>query len=223
MRPTTAACLTGLLAAVCLAPPPASATQVIDEGVLSIRVDGREIGREEFSVRSGRGPDGNVAGTTITALARYPAINPHTTYTAVLERSDAGRFTVFQLEVDGPGGSERYLGAQDRGRITIHRFVGSDREAREFPGGATAHVMVDSVFALHYLLVDLASPSGTAVMAYLARTGGRRQVSATRVAEEDLQVRVSGDTAALITLDNRGRILRIDFTGTSLSVVRLRN
>jgi hypothetical protein len=48
-------------------------------------------------------------------------------------------------------------------------------------------------------------------------------VSATRVAEEDLQVRVSGDTAALITLDNRGRILRIDFTGTSLSVVRLRN
>ena len=210
--------------AMCLlmAPLAPASAQVIDEGEFSIRLDGREIGREQFSIRSGRGPDGNTAGTTITAVTRYPAIDPQATFTTVLERSPGGRFTVFQLEYDARDGSERYLGAQDRGRITIHRFAGDDREAREFPGGATAYVMVDSVYALHYVLIDFATDGGSMVTAYFPRTNRRRSIEATNEATATgLRVRLSGDLSATILLDSARRIRRIDFPGTSLSVVRL--
>jgi len=198
--------------------------QVIDEGVFSIRLDGREIGREEFTVRTGRGPDGRTAGTTIASVTRYPAIDPQAGFTTVLERSDAGRFTVFQLEYDGPSGRERYLGAQDRGRITVHRFSEEGRGGREFPGGASFFVMVDSVYALHYALADVATDEGGSVTVYHPRTNVRYGLVATvDPSSEGLRVRISGDLAAIIQLDSDRRIHRIDFPGTSLSVVRLEN
>ena len=171
--------LLGTLLYGLLMTPLPMAAQVIDEGVFSIRHDGREIGREEFTIRTGRGPDGNTAGTTISAITRYPALNPRTTITVVLERNQAGRFTVFQLEYEAPGVSERYLAGQDRGRITLHRFAQGSQSAREYPGGANAYVLVDSMFSLHRALIDLATAEGASATAYLARSGRRIQVRAT--------------------------------------------
>lgn len=193
--------------------------QVIDEGVFSIRRGGTEIGREEFTIRSGRGADGKTAGTTISAVTRYPALDPTTTITAVIERSLSGRFTVFQLEYQAPGVSEQYLGAQDRGRITIHRFSAEAREAREFPGGASAYILVDGVYALYQVLADLGSADGAAVTAYLARDGNRRRITVTSSGELEVQLR--GDMMADIRLDSAGRILRMEFPGTAVTVVRL--
>jgi hypothetical protein len=193
--------------------------QVIDEGVFSIRRSGMEIGREEFTIRSGRGPDGKTAGTTISAVTRYPAINPTTTITTVLERSLNGRFTVLQLEYEAPGVSEQYLGAQDRGRITIHRFSAEAREAREFPGGDGAYVMMDSVYAINQVLVDLATTEGVAATVYRARDGTRHRISATL--DGGQSVRLGGDVVATILLDPAGRIIRMEFPDASVTTVRL--
>ena len=195
--------------------------QVIDEGVFSIRRSGTEIGREEFTITSGRGPDGKTAGTTISAVARYPALAPTTTITTVLERSLSGRFTVFQLEYQAPGVAEQYLGAQDRGRITIHRFSAETREARQFPGGEAAYVMMDSVYALHQVLADLATMEGASTTVYLARDGTRRRITATL--GDGQSVKLSGDVQATILLDSANRIMRIEFPGTSVTAIRLNN
>lgn len=207
------------LAALMALPWAPLSAQVIDQGVFSIRRGGIEIGREEFTIRSGRGPDGKTAGTTISAVTRYPALNPTTTITTVLERSGSGRFTVFQLEYQAAGLSEQYLGAQDRGRITIHRFSAEAREARQVAGGAAAYVMVDSVYALHQVLADLASVEGAAVTVYLARDGTRQRITATR--RGDQRVELGGDVVATMLLDSARRIIRIEFPGTSVTAVRL--
>ena len=193
--------------------------QVIDEGVFSIRRSGTEIGREEFTISSGRGPDGKTAGTTISAVARYPALAPTTTITPVLERNLNGRFTVFQLEYEAPGVSEQYLGAQDRDRITIHRFSADAREARQFPGGEAAYVMMDSVYAIHQVLVDLATMEGAATTVYLARDGTRRRITSTL--GDGRTVRLGGEVQATILLDSANRIMRIEVPGTSVTAVRL--
>jgi hypothetical protein len=208
----------GLAAMVAIPWAPVSA-QVIDEGVFSIRHSGTEIGREDFTIRTGRGPDGKTAGTTISAVARYPALNPTTTITTVLERSLNGRFTVFQLEYEAPGVSEQYLGAQDRGRITIHRFSAEAREARQFPGGDAAYVMLDSVYAIHQVLADLATMEGVSTTVYLARDGTRRQITSTL--GDGRSVQLGGDVQATILLDSANRIMRIDFHGTLVTAVRL--
>lgn len=192
--------------------------QVIDEGVFSIRRGGTEIGREEFTISSGRGPDGKTAGTTISAVTRYPALDPTTTITTVLERGINGRFTVFQMEYQAPGLSEQYLGAQDRGRITIHRFSAESREAREYPGGAAAYVMVDSVFVLHQVLTDLASTEGAAATVYLARDGARQRITASRSGD---RIQLRGSLEATIMLDSADRIMRMEFPETSVTAVRL--
>lgn len=212
--------LLALAALVALPWAPLSA-QVIDQGVFSIRQDGTEIGREEFTIRSGRGPDGKTAGTTISAVTRYPALDPTTTITTVLERSASGLFTVFQVEYQTPDLSEQYLGAQDRGRITIHRFSAEAREARQFPGGAAAYVMMDSVYALHQVLADLASVEGAEVTVYLARDGTRQRITATRLG--DRRVQLGGDVVATMLLDSARRIMTIEFPGTSVTAVRLKD
>lgn len=212
--------LLALAALVALPWAPLSA-QVIDQGVFSIRQDGTEIGREEFTIRSGRGPDGKTAGTTISAVTRYPALDPTTTITTVLERSASGLFTVFQVEYQAPDLSEQYLGAQDRGRITIHRFSAEAREARQFPGGAAAYVMMDSVYALHQVLADLATTEGAVVTVYLARDGTRQRITATRLG--DRRVQLGGDVVATMLLDSARRIMTIEFPGTSVTAVRLKD
>ena len=210
--------LYGLLAA----PLPMYA-QVIDEGVFSIRYDGREIGREDFTIRTGRGPDGNTAGTTISTITRYPALDPVTTIAVVLERTTTGHFTVFQLEYEAPEASERYLAGQDRGRITLHRFAEGSQSAREYPGGENAFVMVDSVFALNQVLIDLAMTGGGNATAYLARSGRRTQVRVAPIGPdgEGQVVTLQGDRNAKVWLDDAGRVRRMEFPDVSLTIVRL--
>lgn len=194
--------------------------QVIDEGVFSIRRDGKEIGREKFTISSGRGPDGKTAGVTISTVARYPSAAPTTTITAVLERSLTGQFTVFQAEYRAPGVDEQFLGAQDRGRITIHRFSADAREAREFPGGAGTYVMVDSLYALHHVLNDLATPEGATVTAYLARSGQRLRITAVRSGNT---VQLTGGVEATLVLDATNRISQVEFPDGMIRIVRLSN
>ena len=204
-------------------PTTSLAAQATDHGVFSIRKGGREIGREEFTMRPGRGPDGKAPGSTIATVVRYPSIAPTITAEAVLERTPEGRFTVFQLEYRAPDTTERYLAGQDRGRITLHRFAGESRSARELPGGAHAYVMVDGVYSLYRVLTDLAGPAEVSATVYLARTERRVRVTVGAVQQSAGRRRVvlGGQLSATVTLDETGRIQRIDLPHESLTVVLL--
>src|SRR5687767_2984945 len=75
---------------------------VIEEG-------GRETGREEFTLRPGRGR--GAPGSTLIALARYPATNPRLRLASTLERTPESALAKFQLDVEGPTGTTVILAA----------------------------------------------------------------------------------------------------------------
>ena len=76
---------------------------------LIVTQGGKEVGREDFTLTTGRGR--GAAGTTLSAAARYPAAVPTTRLTAVLERTAEFAIAKFQLDVEGPGGTTVILAA----------------------------------------------------------------------------------------------------------------
>src|SRR5918995_894187 len=86
-----------------------SEAQQGDATELRVEESGQETGRESFSLQSGRGR--GLAGSTLTASARYPAVAPTTQLQAVLERTPDFSLAKFQLEVDSPSGPTVILAA----------------------------------------------------------------------------------------------------------------
>ena len=67
---------------------------------LVISEAGKEIGREEFTLTSGRGR--GASGTTLTATAKYPAASPTTRLTALLERTPESAIAKFHTRSSQP-------------------------------------------------------------------------------------------------------------------------
>src|SRR4051812_8545725 len=86
----------------------ASAQQSL-ENQLVVTQEGREIGQEEFTLKQGRGR--GTPGSTLTAVARYPATNPLLKVSAALERTPEFALAKFQLDVEGPNGTTVILAA----------------------------------------------------------------------------------------------------------------
>ena len=99
-------------AALCLllvhqaSPALAQAAQPV---TLVVSENGKEIGREEFTLTQGRGR--GAPGTTLTATAKYPATVSTTRLTALLERTPESAIAKFQLDVEGPDGTTVILAA----------------------------------------------------------------------------------------------------------------
>ena len=91
--------------------------QVPLESKLAIQQSGKEIGREDFSLRQGRGR--GLPGTTLIAAARYPSTNPTLKLAATLERTPESALAKFQLDVDGPDGPTVILAAGSGARLII--------------------------------------------------------------------------------------------------------
>ena len=85
-----------LLAVLALTAPVSGAAQALP---LTIERNGQEVGREEYSVRSGAAG----RGTTITSTARYPG-TPPLQIAATLERTAESGIAKFELDLQGPGG-----------------------------------------------------------------------------------------------------------------------
>ena len=79
------------------------------------------------------------------------------------------------------------------------------------------------MFALHRVLIDLATADGAGTTAYLARSGRRTQLRATLSGPDSRGqvVTITGDAAAKLWLDDAGRIQRMEFPGKALTIVRL--
>jgi hypothetical protein len=192
------------------------------ETKLVIEKGGREIGREEFTLRGGRG----APGSSLTAMARYPATNPTLKLSATLDRTAEGALSKFQLEVDGPTGTTIILAAGSGARLIIRTVAKGSEAGRELPGGPDIVLLDDQVFSLYCAVADQATPAGKALTAVFPRTNRRASFVARREAGGDggnIRVTLSGDISGTLVTDAQGRLFRLELPETGTVVSRAKD
>lgn len=185
------------------------------ETKLSIQQGGREIGREEFTLRQGRGR--GTPGSTLIASARYPATNPTLKLTATLERTPESALAKFQLEVEGPNGPTVILAAGSGARLIIRTVAKGSEAGRELPGGPDVVLLDDQVFSLYSAVADVATPAGKSLTGVFPRTARRASFVAQR---EGGHVNLTGDIRGTLETDGKGLVSLVLDSGTKVSRVQ---
>jgi hypothetical protein len=191
---------------------------------LVIEQGGREIGREEFSLRPGRGR--GAPGTTLQATARYPANTPRLRLNATLERTPESALAKFQLDVDGPSGPTVILAAGSGARLIIRTVAKGSEAGRELPGGPDVLLLDENVFSLYSAVADLATPNGRSLTAVFPRTARRSSFVARREAGGaggGNRVTLTGDIRGTLTTDGQGRLVRLELPEAGTVVSRARD
>ena len=188
---------------------------------LSVQQGGREIGREEFTLTQGRGR--GAPGTSLQAIARYPANSPTLQLRATLDRTPEAALAKFQLDVEGPNGPTVILAAGSGARLIIRTVAKGSEAGRELPGGPDVVLLDDNVFSLYVAVADLATPNGKALTAVFPRTARR----ASFVARRDpggtgagSRVTLTGDIRGTLATDAQGRLLRLELSESGTVVTR---
>jgi hypothetical protein len=200
-----------------LAQEPLETKLVVEQG-------GREIGREEFTLRQGRGR--GAPGSTLIATARYPANNPTLKLAATLERTPESALAKFQLDVDGPNGTTVILAAGSGARLIIRTVAKGSEAGRELPGGLDVVLLDDQVFSLYSAVADLATPGGKALTGIFPRTSRRASFVARRDSGADggnIRVTLSGNINGTLVTDARGRLVRLELTDAATVVARAKD
>jgi hypothetical protein len=194
------------------------------ETKLVITQGGRETGREEFSLRPGRGR--GAPGSSLTAVARYPATNPLLKLAGTLERTPESALAKFQLDVEGPDGTTVILAAGSGARLIVRTVAKGSEAGRELPGGPDVVLLDEGVYSLYTPVVDLATPSGKSLTGVFPRTSRRASFVARRDAGREggtARVTLSGDINGTLVTDPRGRLERLEFPGSGIVVTRARD
>jgi hypothetical protein len=205
-----------LLTALALSLPAAAAAQDTPTA-LTIQRNGQEVGREEYSVRSG-GPG---RGTTVSTVARY-AGSPPLEVSATLERSPESGIAKFELDVQGPGGPLVILAAGSGARLIVRSVARGAEAGKEMPGGREVVLLDEAVHALYLQIAELATPAGVRLTAVFPRSSRRVSFTARREAGEDGGSRIvlSGEVAGTLALDAQGRLVRLELPGSGTVVTR---
>ena len=191
------------------------------ETKLVITQGGRETGREEFSLRPGRGR--GAPGSSLTAVARYPATNPLLKLAGTLERTPESALAKFQLDVEGPDGTTVILAAGSGARLIVRTVAKGSEAGRELPGGPDVVLLDEGVYSLYTPVVDLATPSGKSLTGVFPRTSRRASFVARRDGGREggtARVTLSGDINGTLVTDPRGRLERLEFPGSGIVVTR---
>jgi hypothetical protein len=201
---------------------PASAQEPL-ESKLIVQQGGREVGREEFTLRQGRGR--GLPGSTLIAAARYPATSPTTQLAATLERTPGPEFGLakFQLDVEGPAGTTVILAAGSGARLIVRTVAKGSESGRELPGGPDVVLLDDQVFSLYAAVADLATPAGRPLTAIFPRTGKRASFTARRESGSEggaSRVTLSGELSGTLSTDGRGGVQRLELPGRGTVVTR---
>jgi hypothetical protein len=181
---------------------------------LVIQQGGREIGREEFTLHSGRGR--GATGSSLHATARYPANNPTLKLVATLERTPESALAKFQLDVEGPNGPTVILAAGSGARLIIRTVAKGSEAGRELPGGPDVVLLDDGVYSFYVAVADMATPEGKALTAVFPRTARR----ASFVAQRDAggRVNLTGGIRGTLVTDSRGLMsLELPDSGTRVT------
>lgn len=202
--------------------PQAAPAAAQDAGAITLVVQqgGREIGREEFSLREGRGR--GAPGSSLSAVARYPATAPTTQIAAVLERTQESALAKFQLDVESPSGTTVILAAGSGARLIVRTVAKGSESGRELPGGPDVVLLDDNVLSLYAAVADLATPAGRSLTAIFPRSGKRASFVARREADGGgpRRVTLSGDIAGSLVTDAQGRLTRVELPGQGIVASR---
>ena len=209
--------------AACLAVTTLAEAQSIDGGTFSIRQSGREIGREEFSIQPGR--QGASTGSTVVSRVRLPTVAATYTQEAVMERKGDGSFSNLLVSYTSGGSNGRVIAEIARNVLRIYNASGGNEGIRELPVPQNMVGLADSAFALFVLVADLASRQETSFSGVYPRSGRRVSFTAKREGNgsEATRIVLAGEITGTIWLDTTGHLTRIEFPGSNLEIVRLRN
>jgi hypothetical protein len=199
---------------------PAAAQERL-ETKLVVTQGGREIGREEFTLRATRGR--GLPGTTIIAAARYPSISPTTRLAATLERTPDSALAKFQLDVESAGAVTVILAAGSGARLIVRTVAKGSESGRELPGGPDVVLLDEAVFALYHPVAELATAGGRTLTAIFPRSGKRAAFTARResgTAGGAGRVALSGDITGILVTDAKGRLERLELPATGTVVTR---
>jgi hypothetical protein len=189
------------------------------ETKLVIQQGGRETGREEFTLRQGRGR--GAPGTTLIALARYPATNPLLKLAATLERTPESALAKFQLDVEGPNGTTVILAAGSGARLIVRTVARGSEAGRELPGGPDVVLLDEGVYSLYIAVADVATAGGKALTAVFPRTNRRASfVARLESGEGGKRVALSGGIDGSLVTDAKGRLQRLELTDSGILVTR---
>jgi hypothetical protein len=194
-----------------------AAAQESLETKLVITQEGRETGREEFTLRQGRGR--GTPGSTLNAVARYPATNPLLKLAATLERTPESALAKFQLDVEGPNGTTVILAAGSGARLIVRTVAKGSEAGRELPGGPDVVLLDDAVYSLYTAVADVATPAGKSLTGVFPRTSRRASFVARREGGAN-RVTLSGDINGTLVTDPKGRLQRLEFPGSGILVTR---
>jgi hypothetical protein len=189
------------------------------ETKLVIQQGGRETGREEFTLRQGRGR--GAPGRTLIALARYPATNPLLKLAATLERTPESALAKFQLDVEGPNGTTVILAAGSGARLIVRTVARGSEAGRELPGGPDVVLLDEGVYSLYIAVADVATAGGKALTAVFPRTNRRASfVARLESGEGGKRVALSGGIDGSLVTDAKGRLQRLELTDSGILVTR---
>jgi hypothetical protein len=198
----------------------AAAQQQALETKLVVQQGGREIGREEFTLRGGGGA--RAPGTSLVASARYPATSPTTHLGATLELTPESAIAKFQLDVESPAGTTVILAAGSGARLIVRTVAKGSESGRELPGGPDVVLLDEGVHSLYAVVAMLATPGGRPLTAIYPRAGKRASFVARREGGEGGNIRVvlSGEISGTLLTDGDGRLQRLELPGQGLVVSR---
>jgi len=204
----------------------------VDEGVLVVRVDTIEVARESFRLTHGRLSRGDI-GWTLATTIRYDRSRPVIVLAPILEVNGDTMPATLQYDVADPRQPSRILGELGRGRFTVRQVARATERAREFPTGARAVVLDDSVFA-PYVFAAWRAASGPASVTAIFPRGLRRASAqiedlgrASTTLSHDaarlrhIQVTVEGQGAVHLWLDGSNRLMKLEIPSRNLTAERL--
>jgi len=207
-------------------PVSAVAAQSGDQAALSIKVEGREIGHENFVIRPAR--PGRPVGDSLISVARYPETKPELIIQGVLQQSTSGDPLTFSLDYQDRRRPETVLASVSPNRITLRRVARGAESARELPGGDPVVLLDDSLFATFLPLAHLAGETPRQVTAVFPRTARRAMLSITQAALATGRadgamsvIDITGDLVGRLYLDPAGRFVRLEIPARQLEVSRL--
>jgi hypothetical protein len=205
-----------LLACLLLLPTTAVAAQQTLDQVLSVQQNGREIGREEYTVQRG----GRTGGTTLTARARYPASYPTLQIGLTEERSPDGTIAKFELDVQAPEGNVVILAAGSGARLIVRSVTKGSEAGRELPGGRDLVLLDDGIYSLYLPVADAATASGARLTAIFPRSGRRATLVARRESgpDETVRIQLAGDIPGTLIVDAEGRLQRLELPASGTIV-----
>ncbi|HUR95564.1 MAG TPA: hypothetical protein VMY76_13325 [Gemmatimonadales bacterium] len=191
------------------------------ETKLVVSQGGREVGREEFTLRASRAR--GLPGSTIIAAARYPSTGPTTRLAATLERTPDSSLAKFQLDVESSGAVTVILAAGSGARLIVRTVAKGSESGRELPGGPDVVLLDEAVFALYMPVAELATSGGRTLTAIFPRTGKRATLTARREsgsAGGAGRVVLAGDITGVLVTDAQGRLERLELPGSATVVTR---